>query len=186
MLKQFGLDPTIGAIGDWNCKVRTLVGGKRHAQTFTMTLTEDRNATLISERLHKEPGMVIKYEQTSVGVWKTGGMRFGFDNLKHSIELIKTSGRTMRAMSEGQHASFTRQLLRESLKPTEKIRYDITLIDKDRFRLIEGGADVEDEGAVKTNCTRQKELTEEQLAKIEAKAKAREEGVQDTKSALFN
>ena len=178
------IDPAVGAVGEWNCKVKTLVNGKVHAQTFLMTLTKEREATLVSERTYKEPGVAVKYEQTSVGVWKTGGMRFGLDNLNHSIKLLKASGRTMRAMSEGQHESYTRQLVRESLKPTKEIRYDITLIEKDKFRLLEGEEEAPD--AVKTNCMRVKELTEEQIAAAEAKAKAKEEGPQNTKSALFN
>lgn len=178
------IDPAVGAVGDWNCKVKTLVNGKVHAQTFVMTLTKEREATLVSERIYKEPGATIKYEQTSVGVWKTGGMRFGLDDLKHSIKLLKASGRTMRAMSEGQHESYTRQVLRESLKPTKEIRYDITLMEAAKFRLLEGEEDAPD--AVRTNCMRVKELTEEQIAAAEAKAKEKEEGPKNTKSALFN
>ena len=200
MFKQFGfalsamaltacgggepIDPAVGAVGEWNCKVKTLVNGKVHSQTFIMNLTKEREATLISERTYKEPGIALKYEQTSVGVWKTGGMRFGLDDLKHSIKLLRASGRTMRAMSEGQHESYARQLLRHSLKTTPEIRYDITLMEKDKFRLLEGEEDAPD--AVKTNCMRVKELTEEQIAAAEAKAKAKEEGPQNTSSALFN
>jgi len=183
MFKQFGFALAAMSL-TWNCKVKTLADGKLHTQVFLMTLDEDRKATLVSERVLKIPGASIKYEQTSVGVWKTGGMKFGFDNLKHSIKLLRASGRTMRGMSEGQHESYTRQLLRDSLKTTEKIRFDVTMIEKDKFRLAEG--DVEAEDAVKTNCMRVKELSEEQIAAAEAKAKAKEEGIQNTKSGLFN
>lgn len=200
MLKQFGfaitamtltacvggdpIDPAIGAIGDWNCKVRTIVDGKAHAQTFNMNLTEDRKAVLVSHRSYKEPGVALKYEQTSVGEWKTGGMRFGLDNLTHSIKVLRASGRTMRAMSEGQHASFARSTLRDSLKPTPKLRYEIVTIETGRFKLIEG--DPEDPNAVQTNCMRVKELTEEQIAAAEAKAAEKDEGPQNTRSGLYN
>jgi len=178
------VDPAVGAIGDWNCKVKTMVNGKVHAQVFIMKLTKERTATLISERSYKEPGVSIKYEQTSTGIWKTGGMKFGLDDVHHSIKVLKAGGRTMRAMSEAQHTPYARTLLRDSLKPIEKIRYEITLIDQGRFRLAEG--DVEDPDTVKTNCTRVKELTEEQIAAAEAKKKSEEEGTQNTTSALFN
>jgi len=178
------INPAEGAVGDWDCKVKTIIDGRSHAQVFKMHLTADRKATLISERTYREPGVSIKYEQTSEGVWKTGGMRFGFDDLKHSIKVLKVGGRVMRQMSEGQHATFARTQMRQSLKTTPKVRFEIEAIEKARFVLIEGEVDAED--AVKTTCRRAKELTEEQIAAAEAKAAEKDEEPEDTKSALFN
>lgn len=191
------VDPSTGAVGKWYCKVSTLKDGKAHRQVFEMELGEDRSAKLTSRRDYKDDGISFVYTQTTVGKWKTGGMRFGFDNLTHDIEVVSVGGKIMRGKSETQRTPFARQLLRDKLKPIEELIYDIELIDKDRFRLVEGlekdengqiieVAEGEDDGGIRTNCRIIKELTPEQIAEAEAKAAEKAAGPQNTKSGLFD